>query len=120
MNVTSSFVVAGDLFIWLFNELGFKNFKAISPLPIRWNSKNIKNQKSGFTCLKLKEKQDYENATKKFFNTFRRISYHTNNLYALQNGENLEIKVSEFEDYTNNKIFNEIKSLTKNNNSLIK
>ncbi len=27
MNVTSSFVVAGDLFIWLFNELGFKNFK---------------------------------------------------------------------------------------------
>lgn len=119
MNVTSSFVVAGDLFIWLFNELGFKNFKAISPLPIRWNSKNIKNQKSGFACLKLKEKQDYENATKKFFNTFRRISYHNNNLYALQNGENLEIKVSEFEDYTNNKVFNEIKSLTKNNNSLI-
>ena len=66
------------------------------------------------------QKQDYENATKKFFNTFRRISYHNNNLYALQNGENLEIKVSEFEDYTNNKVFNEIKSLTKNNNSLIK
>lgn len=115
MDVTSSFVVAGDLFVWLFNELGYEKFEIVVPLPVRWNSKNIKNQRNGITCLKLKEKHDYENATQKFFNTFRRISYHNNNLYVLQNGENLEVKVSEFEDNANNKIFRKMKNLTKNN-----
>ncbi len=114
MDVTSSFVVAGDLFVWLFNELGYENFEIVAPLPVRWNSKNIKNQRNGHACLTLKEKQDYENATKKFFNTFRRISYHNNNLYVLQNGENLDVKVSEFEDSANNKIFREMRNLTKN------
>lgn len=117
MDVTTSFVVAGDLFVWLFKELGYENFEIVSSLPVRWNSKNIKNQRNGFAGLTLKEKQDYENATKKFFNTFRRISYHNYDLYTLQNGESLELKVAEFEGCANNKIFSEIRDLAKNNRS---
>lgn len=117
MDVKTSFVVAGDLFVWFFKELGYENFEIVSSLPVRWNSKNIKNQRNGLSGLTLKEKQAYENATKKFFNTFRRISYHNYDLYTLQNGESLELKVAEFEGCANNKIFSEMRDLAKNNRS---
>ena len=79
-DTTSSFVVAGCLFVWLLENIGYKKFRVINELPVRWNSKIIKNSmKADLKDLTEEEKRMKNNATKKFINTFKRIKSYTKN-----------------------------------------
>lgn len=113
MNVTSSFVVALDLFIWLFKNMGFNKFMIVDYLPTRWNAKCIKNAKFGTNGLSFEEKIMKENAVKKFENTFYRVKYHNKDFQINSFSPFKSLEIYETVKMANNEILNEMITLSK-------
>lgn len=123
-DVTPSFVVAADLGIWLFEQLGYTTFNIVSLLPVRWNAKRISNIKKSRNNLEMlnnltdEQLRIQSNLTEKFIRTFSRIVYHhpdlTINYYPFEYDSNLKIKVSDKTEKSNNELLEEIKDLVNN------
>ena len=84
-DVTSSFVVAINIAINYFHNLGYRHIEVASFLPVRWNSKNgVINRKFAIGKISEEEKNEQhkkvesiqKNLTEKFIRTFLRLSYH--------------------------------------------
>ncbi|MCX4364803.1 MAG: hypothetical protein OSJ70_03425 [Bacilli bacterium] len=84
-DITPSFLVALQLFILHFNNLGYSKFKIIPYLPERWIDKKImiykkarKAEKKAQTYNEYTEQllRIQENLTQKFCNTLLRLKYH--------------------------------------------
>lgn len=112
-DTTASFVVAGDIFMWIMNFLDYKKFKIIGNLPIRWNSKKIKNSKKAIKGLTDEEKEMFYNATEKLFNTFRRISFQNASFVSNVIKDDLNVNIYDNEEMANNKLLNEMIALSK-------
>jgi hypothetical protein len=113
MNVTSSFVVALDLFIWLFKNMGFNKFMIVDYLPTRWNAKCLKNSKNGGNGLTFEERMMKENAVKKFENTFYRVKYHNKEFLINSFSPFKSLEIYANDGNANNEILSEMITLSK-------
>lgn len=84
-DITPSSLVALDLFLLHFTNLGYKKFKVVPYLPERWNDKIIMIQKNAKrNNIKMDDCKDkieeiiriQNNLTQKFITTFIRLKYH--------------------------------------------
>ena len=127
-DISASFLVALNIAVNYFNNLGYQKLVASSILITRWNAKKVivnskikSNVFSEREALELIKKQDaiQQNLTDKFLRTFLRLDYHYPNLevnaYPFDIDSNLHLKITG-DLYSNNTLLNETGMLVKNNN----
>ena len=139
VDITPSFLVAANVVVGIFRELGINRVIVPSILNSRWNAKLlvlIKNKE----ILKIRRKEENEikeiekdfydkvakiqsNLTEKFLRIFRRLGYHHSSIgiFALPGevgGSDLVLNIYEGEDVCNNAFLDETYSFKDINNRL--
>lgn len=127
-DITPSFLVALDLFVLHFNNLGYSKFKIVNYLPERWIDKKIMIHKKS---LKANDKtatyKDYmeklvrvqNNLVQKFCSTLLRLQYHYGdgiivNSYPFEFDSYLSFSCNDL-SFSNNRLFQEMSYLYQNN-----
>lgn len=129
-DVTASFLVSAECFIWYLHSLGYNKFKVVSYLPERWNSKKIQNyyrfrnkEEKETLYRNALEEQNYiqQNLTQKFLRIFLRLIYHHPDIsvssYPFEVDESMQFDMSEATGKTNNPLFSEIVELSTKKNT---
>ena len=110
-DVTMSFVFSLNLFISLLQSENIEEVKAITYLPMRYNSRDLAAKRNDNEEYDQRNKMIQTNLTNKFIRTFRRLAYQNSNIkitsYPYSEDEFLNVKIRSKAKEINNELLEE-------------
>ena len=129
-DITPSSLISLYIAMKQLESYGFRKYKIVGVLPVRWNSKRViiqsKLKKVSNKVEKYKELNEeiehvQSNLSEKFIRLFRRISYHDTSYkitsYPYELESSMTIKVDKENEIINNPLFNELNAMVNYQNT---
>lgn len=114
-DVTMSFIFSLNLFISLLQSENIEEVKAVTYLPMRYNSRDLAAKRNNNEEFNERNKMIQNNLTNKFIRTFRRLEYQNNNMkitsYPYSIDEFLNVRLKPKAKEINNELLEETRKI---------